>query len=140
MAKALPTADQIIPLYEKYHIDWAMEEYIDGVVQPRACASGICLIDRLGDRGAAEALIEDQVDDLDVQARIAKTLNWPDPFLTGVIYGNDGDALQLLKIKTKYRDAPEEEQALYLQGYEVGKTVRETFYTPDEEDGDEEGW
>jgi hypothetical protein len=139
MTTNLPTAKQVIPLYEKHAIDWAEGEYIDGVVQPRACASGICLIDRLGNRELAEELI-DLDDDNEISERVAKVLDWPDPFLTGVLYGNDGDSLELLQRYSAYRAAADVDKALYLQGYELGKAVREAFYAPDEEDGDEEDW
>jgi hypothetical protein len=139
MTTTLPPADQVIPLYDKYHIDWAEEEYIDGMFYFRACASGICLIDRLGNREAAEELI-DLDDDLDVQERVAKVLAWPDSFLTGVLCGNDGDSFAMMTSQLPYRAWSEENKALCLQGYELGKAVREAFYVPDEEDGDEEGW
>jgi hypothetical protein len=145
MTTNLPTADQVIPLYDKYHIDWAAEEYIvDSMLHPRACASGICLIDHCGDREQAEQIVEGSIydpdPDRDTQSRIAQTLGWPEPFLAGVLYGNDGDSFEMLQAYPTYRAAADQDKALYLQGYQLGKAVREAFYPPIEEDGDEEGW
>jgi hypothetical protein len=137
MTTTLPTADQVIPLYDKYHIDWIEGEYIDGMFSPRACASGICLIDRLGSRELAEELI-DLDDDNDITERIAQVLNWPDPFLIGVFYGNDGDSFETLQKHPWYQGAADQDQALYHQGYELGRAVRAAFYGPPEDDDDDD--
>lgn len=141
MTLNLPTPEVVIPLYEKHGVFWEEEEYLTQMVVPRACASGICLVDKFGLDGAEAVLNADLTNqpDTDTDMYIAASLEWPMPFLTGVLYGNDGDEWDTLIRITRYQTMSPEEQQLMEQGFALGRAVRNHFHEEPEEDGDE-GW